>query len=464
MTRRLTTAFLAVVLATLLLAGVSTLVVANVRARHLTEIELRRQAEGIASNLAVALNDDQIVNGRVNNEAQATRRRVLILATLRRVFQLQDLAIVTIGARGKLGGDELPARIRLKPKAIADLGALVIVSGNQGDLVFAAAPTPLTGRTQLVVVITRRANSGLAASLRTFLLAAIATLAIGASAALVLGRKLTAPIRRASVAATRIAHGELSTRLVQPASSEHDEVAELTRSINSMAVELDRSRTLEQQFLLSITHDLRTPLTSIRGYADAIRDGAVEPNRAATVIHNESRRLERLVSDLLDLSKLRSSGFSLDPQTIDIVALVKMSVERCLPEAFESAISVTSTANGRLDISADHDRMSQIMANLLDNALKYAAANVTVDLIHDGADVVIGVDDDGPGIDPADLPFVFDRLYVSRTRPKRRENDSGLGLAIVKELVQAMGGRVIASTSHLGGARFVLRIPVVGTR
>ena len=265
MTRRLTTAFLAVVLATLLLAGVSTLVVANVRARHVTEVELRRQAEDIASNLSVALNDDQIVNGRINNEAQATRRRALILSTFRKVFQLQDLAIVTVGPRGKLGGDALPARIQLAPRAIKDLAAQQMVSGNQGDLVYAAAPATLAGRTQRVVVMTRRANSGLAASLRTFLFAALATLAMGASAALVLGRKLTAPIRRASVAATRIAHGELSTRLAQPAPSEHDEVAELTRSINSMAVELDRSRTLEQQFLLSITHDLRTPLTSIRG-------------------------------------------------------------------------------------------------------------------------------------------------------------------------------------------------------
>ena len=455
MTRRLFFAFASVVLATLLVAGLGTLITTNVRARHVTEAELRTQAVDIAANLTVALDRDL-----VNNSNVAARRRQRLLASVRQIFQLQDLTILTMTPNGSLVGDRLPTGVSLTDFDRQQLKEFQVVSGNNGNRVFAAAPSRLPGNSVLVVVMTRQANSGLATSVRTLLFAALATLGLGIAAALVLGRRLSRPISRAGAAAKRIANGEFSTRLVEPHPSDHDELAELTRSLNAMAGELERSRVLEQQFLLSISHDLRTPLTSIRGYADAIRDGAAQPIPAASVILGEANRLERLVGDLLDLSKLRSRGFALENTEVDLVTLAIMSGERFLPDATELGLRIQTNATGVAIVSADHDRLAQISANLIENALKYAKTIVTITVSTEAPWAILMVDDDGPGIDAIDLGHVFERLYVSRALPMRRENSSGLGLAIVKELVEAMGGTVAATRNESGGARLAFRLPL----
>jgi signal transduction histidine kinase len=456
MTRRLTIVILSVVLATLLVAGVGTIVVGNLRARQTTEIELRRQAETVATNL------DQVLEGdAVNSTPREVQRRLRLFNAFRTVLELDGLSILTLQQDGTLTGDSLPAGLSPTDLAIDQLRGLNVVSGVSGNLVFAAAPARLPNGNLVVVLLSRKANSGLAASLRTFLLAAMATLALGAGAAIILGRRLTQPIREASEATNDIARGHLSTRLPEPAPRHTDELSQLARSVNAMAAELERARVLEQQFLLSVSHDLRTPLTSIRGYAEAISDGAGDPQRAAVVIQSEARRLERLVADLLDLAKLRAQGFSLRLESVDIVALAAVSIEGFQPDASERKLSIKHIGAGQLAVSADHDRLAQVVANLMENALKYAAATVTVTTAQDGTWAVLAVDDDGPGISVVDLPHVFDRLYVARHAPARKENSSGLGLAIVKELIEAMGGGVMATQSPEGGARFVVRLPLM---
>ena len=179
----------------------------------------------------------------------------------------------------------------------------------------------------------RRPRSGAA---RWFVLAGVAAIVLAAVVAVTLGRRLTRPLREADAAAHRIAVRRASTRGCrsrQP--SQNDELADLVRSINSMADALERSQGLEQQFLLSVSHDLRTPLTSIRGYAEAITDGATkDPQWAAGVIQSEANRLERLVRDLLDLAKLQARSFSLQIATArPRAAITTMAVEGFGPDA-----------------------------------------------------------------------------------------------------------------------------------
>jgi signal transduction histidine kinase len=459
MTRRLTIVFVSIVLATLLLAGFATLVVGNVRARSITETDLRRQAQDISTNIAAVVEDGP--NGQASGEAQTRRRTAAVLTTFRKVFQLQDLTIVTIRPEGTVVGDPLPTVFVAHPKLIVELTQMQVISGNQGNLVYAAAPARLANGSLIVVAITRQANSGLVASLRTFALAALATLLIGALAAMVLGRRLTLPLRQASLAAEAIAAGDLSTRLPDPGVNQGDEVAALTRAINAMAANLDRSRSVEQQFLLSVSHDLRTPLTSIRGYADAIKDQAVDPNVAAKVIHSESQRLERLVADLLDLAKLRSHQFSMHIRQVDLVATAQASIDGFATDASDRGVTVAPALAGRMMVLGDPDRLAQVFANLLENALKYASSHISIEAAAAGRWAIVAVHDDGPGIAAADLAHVFERLYVSRSEPARRENSSGLGLAIVKELVEAMNGQVTVQASVLGGACFVVQLPLV---
>ena len=463
MTRRLAIVITAVVVCTLTLAGFGTLAVGTLRARHTTEVELRRDAIDLAANL------HDVITTAAEHGPAALRRTLRSLNLFRRGLNLDGLAVLVSGANGLTGADELPSQLTLKVFPESRLRAGEVITGSSGKLVFAAAPATLSDGQLLVVVASRQAGSGLRAAWGTFLLAALATVTLGIGAALLLGRRLTRPIREASAATMAIARGELSTRLREPQATSHDELSELARSVNVMAAELERSRVLEQQFLLSVSHDLRTPLTSIRGYAEAISDGAADPQRSATVIRSEARRLERLVADLLDLAKLRAHGFSLQIEQFDIAALAAVAVQAFVPDAadrnvmvrYQAAAQTAGDIAGQMNVRADHDRLAQVVANLLENALKYARTEVIVSTAQDGQWAVLSVDDDGPGIAPADLPHVFDRLYVARSQPARHESSSGLGLAIVKELVDAMEGSVVAARSPLGGARLALRLPLV---
>jgi len=218
---------------------------------------------------------------------------------------------------------------------------------------------------------------------------------------------------------------------------------------------LERSRTVTRDFLMSVSHDLRTPLTSIRGYAEALSEGTVtkpaERRRAAGIIETEARRLERLVSDLLDLARLDARQFTLQPEPVDVGAVVQATTEGFHPLAREYGITVEVELEETPDRLLDPDRLAQVVANLVENALKFAAARVQVRAGASADGVRIEVADDGPGIPPDDLPRVFERLYSPRSGQPRAVG-TGLGLAIVHELVSAMGGTVtVESGGRPGG-------------
>jgi len=272
-----------------------------------------------------------------------------------------------------------------------------------------------------------------------------------------LGRRLTKPLREAEQATRRIAAGDLAARV--PTGAEDDELAALGRSINAMAESLERSKGLERQFLLSVSHDLRTPLTSIRGYAEALAERKAKPGQAAAVILSEARRLERLVGDLLELAKLDARRFSLDIRATDVCEVVTDAAEGFRPAA-ESAdlrLVVDVPARTARVAAAVPDRLAQVVANLVENALDFASKRITVGTGRSDGAVELWVEDDGPGIEPADLPHVFDRFYTVSRTPSRHVG-SGLGLAIVHELVDAMGGTVRAEPGSKGGARLVVTL------
>ncbi|MFM2076377.1 MAG: Alkaline phosphatase synthesis sensor protein PhoR, partial [Actinomycetota bacterium] len=199
-------------------------------------------------------------------------------------------------------------------------------------------------------------------------------------------------------------------------------------------------------------------LTSIRGYAEAIDDGNVDPRRAAGVIRDESQRLERLVADLLDLAKLQSRAFTFHLAPVDLSAAVHTATAGAEPSRPDVAFHPVTS--GPVPVQADPDRLAQVLANLLENAGKYANNAVHVAARVEGDRGIVTVDDDGPGIAAEDLPHVFERLYTARRTPQRKENSSGLGLAIVKELVTAMGGDVAAGAAPRGGARLTFWLPL----
>jgi len=293
------------------------------------------------------------------------------------------------------------------------------------------------------------------------IIAGAIALAVAAVVAAYLARRMTRPLAAVEAATGRIAAGDLAARVDTTGLSD-DELMSLSRAFNAMARDLETARSHERAFLLSISHDLRTPLTSIKGYATAIADGTVEgrDNRvnAAHVIEREAERLERLVADLLDLARLDAHQFTLSPRPIDAREVVDNAVEGFLPSARDWGITLGVTNGGPVAADADPERLAQIVANLVENALKYATATVTVDVARRDGSVELRVDDDGPGIPADERGRVFERLYTARHAPGRTVG-TGIGLAIVRELAGAMGGDADCRALESGGTRFVVRIP-----
>jgi len=393
------------------------------------------------------------------------RQRTLTNDDLETTLSKESIFLVVFGTDGTVIEGELPeglAASSLQPDQLRENKTVV---GPIGSGFFGAAALDPTAENLNVIVIARPIDP-VRGLIPWFLLASGATLLIGVVVANSLSRKLTQPLRDATGVTAQIADGDLSVRLpvhINRPDRRKDELDALAQSINAMAEALERSRGLERQFLLSVSHDLRTPLTSIRGYAEAIADGAApDPQQAGSVILAESRRLERLVKDLLDLAKLDARRFTLRTTSVDLNEIADDSVEGFRREVEAAGLRIGfAGAPAPVTALADPDRLQQVIANLVENALKYATSTITVRVVGDASTCRIEVEDDGPGIAAEDLPHVFERLYVATARPQRKEAGSGLGLAIVRELVEAMGGEVHAEPSSTGpaGTRMIVMMP-----
>ena len=451
MRRRLTLTIVGLVAAALVVAGVGTLVLARAGARGETRRDLEDQATALA----------QVTDGLQQRP---------VLANLRRGLRLSGAELIVVPPVG-LRRPGLPTR----PPAVggvtlteADLEALragaAVVSGWRGDVAYAAAPVRRPGAgPPLAVMLTRKQTSGLRAALPWFVVSAAAALMVSAMAADRLSRRFARPVAAAAEAARRIAAGDLSVRVDPGGPGAEQELARLAAAVNSLAADLERARGQQRQFLLSVSHELRTPLTSVRGFAEAIADGAApDDRRAAEVIGAEARRLERLVADLLDLAKLEARSFSLHIEVVDVAEVVADTVGGFQPAATAAGLSleVVGDAGRPLVAKADRERLAQVVANLVENALKFAASRITVEAAGAGGEVVVAVSDDGPGLPPDDVPHVFDRLFQS-SRPAARQAGSGLGLAIVAELAGAMGARVRVE-SQPGATRMAVHLPAAG--
>ena len=448
--QRLTLALVGLSVGSVLLAGVITVVAARPATRSAAVSDLRRVLATVA-------------------EAERDGERVAV-ARLRNQLLANQVALVSVRSNGTLARRaQLPSGVRPADLDLAALATGNVQSGGRGQIVWVAQPLSAGAEGRPVVVATRRVGVFAIGRLGGILiLAAIVAAAAGVALSLWLVRRLTRPLQAMEQTARAIAGGDLDARVGLPGTDVDDEFAAVARAIDTMAAELSRHRSLERAFLMSISHDLRTPLTSIRGYAEALAEGAADDEesrrRAALIIEAEARRLERLVADLLELARLDAREFSLHPGPVDAGQLARHAALALQPAAQESGIQlVVDPGDGPEPAAmamADPERLAQVVANLVENALKYAATTVEVgtQTVSGGRTIEIAVADDGPGIDPDDLPRVFERLYTSRRQPGRKVG-TGLGLAIVRELVTAMGGRVDVGPTAEGGTRFVVSLP-----
>ncbi len=307
----------------------------------------------------------------------------------------------------------------------------------------------------------RDLEEGLRSTLTTALLAALPLSVAGAAlSASFASLRFSRTARLLSEGSRRMAQGEYRVRLPL---LEQDELGELALHFNRLAEALERVEQSRVELIGTVAHELRTPLSALQAYAEALADGVMEPERAAERIQQEVRAMSRLVRDLSLVSQVESKAVELHPQPLDPHALLEQAGERFRPAFQAKEVALEVWAPGPLPrVWADGERALQVLSNLLANALRHTPAGGRVRLRAEpaGQAVVFSVEDTGPGIPEEHLPRIFERFYRIDPSRSRQDGGTGVGLTIAKGLVEAMGGRIWVESRLGQGSVFHFTLPL----
>ncbi len=346
---------------------------------------------------------------------------------------------------------------------------------QRGGLVIAVQPLPLADGTTALLIAAEpaaRLELGWRRLLDALAYAALLGLAGSLLLALLLARSIGRPVSRLIAAADRVSQGVYDD---PPLPAGDDELGRLARAFNVMREQVRQSQQIQRDFLAGVSHDLKTPLTVIQGYAAALADGVAteeppspagqEParQRAAVGIQREADRMARLIAALLELARLEAGLTPFHPQPIDPAALARKALADLAPQAAEAGVRLEDALPASLAVvDADPAQLERVLANLLENAVRYtpAGAAVTVGGGRGQAGVAIWVEDAGPGIPAEVLPRVFDRFYQADPARAAGRRGSGLGLAIAREIVHRHRGTITAENRPPRGTRFTVTLPL----
>ena len=296
---------------------------------------------------------------------------------------------------------------------------------------------------------------------RSLLLGGSLAIAIALILTFVLSRRITSPIGALAKAARRLGRGDLSQRVQLQSEGE---VAALAQAFNSMAADLEHAEQLRRNMVADVAHELRTPLSNIQGYLEAIRDRVIKPDTATIrSLNEEAALLSRLVNELQELSLAEAGELKLVYQAEDITNLIKQAVTPWQPKvtAKEISLSLDLPANLPL-VNIDWQRVNQVLHNLLENAVAYTHKGGTINVaaITQSDWVEVSVSDTGEGIPAEDLPHIFERFYRVDKSRARATGGSGLGLTIAKRLVEAHGGTITVQSELRKGSHFSFTLPI----
>ncbi len=326
---------------------------------------------------------------------------------------------------------------------------------SEVDIWLLAEPRPTVSLQETLAVFGRALAPPL-------LQAGIVGIAVAILLAALISRTIARPLQRLVKGATSVSRGDYEVSV--PVSGP-PELRSLADSFNLMTAEVLAANTAQRDFLSNVSHDLKTPLTSIQGYAQAIIDGAADDSKAAAqIIYEEASRLDRMVVQLTDLERLQAGKLSMKSDRIKVAQLVEAVVQSLTVVAENEDITLKSTLAPVPDVIGDGDRLAQVMVNLISNALKYtpAGGQVLISCKRASDGVNVSIRDTGMGIPREELPRVFERFYqVDKARGPQR--GAGLGLAITREIVEAHGGKItVSSRGRDLGAIFRVWLPAAG--
>lgn len=279
--------------------------------------------------------------------------------------------------------------------------------------------------------------------------------------AYLLARHFARPIEAVADVSRRLAAGDYAERLP---TDRRDEIGDMMRAVNGLAEALDQAEATRRRWMADTSHELRTPLAVLRAQIEAIQDGVHEANpRTLAKLHAEVLRLEKLITDLHDLARADSIGIVLHRAPLDPLEIVRDALTGFMPKLAAQRLTLDDRCPpaAAVRVSADADRLHQLIANLLENSCRYTDPGGTLrlrqDLSADRWSLIL--DDTPPGVPPGDLPYLFDRFYRAEGSRSRARGGSGLGLAIARSIAEAHGGTLTAAPSPLGGLAVTLSLP-----
>jgi histidine kinase len=299
-------------------------------------------------------------------------------------------------------------------------------------------------------------------------IAAAAATVVAIIVSLFVSRQVVAPVREMMFASQRIAEGHYGERVRVKGGidqNEMDELAQLAISFNRMASTLEKTETMRRQLIGDVAHELRTPLTTIQGYMEGLIDGVLPADEATyQAVYREADRLKRLVSDLQELSRVESGAYELERRPISVASLIDEICKRLEQQFAEKGVKLEVVVHKNLtEVTGDEDRISQVLLNLVGNALQYTptGGSVTISAERKEDEIQITVSDTGIGISSEHLQNIFTRFYRVDKSRSRAGGGSGIGLTIAKHLVEAHGGHLWANSAGLGkGSAFIFTLPV----
>ncbi|MGI8678383.1 MAG: sensor histidine kinase [Jatrophihabitans sp.] len=393
---------------------------------------------------------------------------------LRTALQESNIRVGLVSDAGTIATSLQTIRRAVHPSDVARIrsGKTVSAGRTVNGRYFLIEGRPITGRPGVIGIVVIQARQDATAqsdrAIQRILLALVIAGGVAVLIGLLVAWRLARPLRRTAAAARSVAAGNRDVTLpaVGPA-----EVVEVSEAVNSIAGALRHSEGRQREFLLSVSHDLRTPLTAISGYAESLADGVVpndETSHVGAVVLGESKRLERLVGDLLDLARLGADDFRVEFARVDLVPLAaaaaRVWTSRSTPDGVELRFEPTPHP---VWVDTDPARLRQVLDGLFDNALRVTPAGAPIVLAvrteserTESTRAAIEVRDGGPGLTDDDLPVAFEQGALYERYRGVRQVGTGLGLAIVHGLVARLGGRIEAGHAAEGGARFTVTLPL----
>jgi signal transduction histidine kinase len=446
LTFRLAVAFAFVAIATAVIAAV----VISVTWQRQFEVYVQRGVQERADDVAAVLSQVYADAGSWEAVTFVNLAHLGITGEYRLLVLDTDGQVVAY-SQGRMGGmmtDGTP------PDANAVTARSDIVVGDE------VVGEALVVQTAMGGLFTERDRGFQATSLRGLALAAMIAVVLASLAGMLYSRGIVKPIAAVTRAAEALRRGDRSARTGMTGG---DPIADLGVTFDQMADAVEAERVFEQQLTADVAHELRTPLQAIQATVEAMQDGVLPTDEERlALIHDETVRLGRLTQSILDLSRLETGSAQFASVPIDLAAPVAVAVEssRALMEStghvFEPIVGEGGVGRG------DGDRLTQAVGNLLSNAARYTPEGGTVRLrlLRDGSDAVIEVADSGPGVAEEDRDRVFTRFWRGDPARTRTSGGVGIGLAVVREIVERHGGKVGVHSSDLGGAAFVIRLPL----